>query len=51
MAFGGGGGGFMGPTIQKPGKSVETAGPIGNKYCTYNTGESGNGQRLNKLAP
>ena len=51
-AFGaGGGGGFRGSTIQKSGKSGETAGPNGNKYCTYNTGESGNGQRLNKLAP
>ena len=51
-AFGGGGGGGLGgSTIQKPGKSGETAGPIGNKYCTYNTGESGNGQMLNKLAP
>ena len=34
-----GGGGFRGSTTQKPGKSGETAGPIGNKYCTYNTGE------------
>ena len=45
------GGGVRGSTIQKPGKSGETAGPIGNKYSTYNAGESGNGQRLNKLAP
>ena len=45
------GGGVRGLTNEKPGKSVETAGPIGNKYCIYNAGESGNGHRLNKLAP
>ena len=44
-------GGFRGSTIQKPGKCGQTAGPIGNKFCTYNAGESGNGHRLNKLAP
>ena len=46
----GGGGGFRGSTIQKPGK-CQTAGPIGNTFCTYNAGASGNGHRLNKLAP
>ena len=40
----------MGSTIQKPGKCVQTAGPIGNTFCTYNAGESGNGHWLNKLA-
>ena len=44
-------GGFIGSTIQKPGKCGQTAGPIWNKFCTYNAGESGNGHRLNKLAP
>ena len=44
-------GGFRGSTIQKPGKCGQTAGTIGNKCCTYNAGESGNGHRLNKLAP
>ena len=44
-------GGFRGSTIQKPGKCGQTAGPIGNKFCTYNAGESGNGHMLNKLAP
>ena len=44
-------GGFSGSTIKKPGKCGQTAGPIGNKCCPYNAGESGNGQRLNKLAP
>ena len=44
-------GGFRGSTIQKPGKCDQTAGPIGNTFCTYNAGESGNGHRLNKLAP
>ena len=42
-------GGFRGSTIQKPGKCGQTAGPIGNKFCTYNAGESGKGHRLNKL--
>ena len=41
----------MGTTIQNTGKCGQTAGPIGNKFCTYNADESGNGQRLNKLAP
>ena len=45
------GGGFRGSTIQKPVKCGQTAGPVGNKFCTYNAGESGNGHRLNKLAP
>ena len=40
-----------GSTIKKHGKCGKTAGPIGNKFCTYNAGESGNGHRLNKLAP
>ena len=44
-------GGFRGSAIQKPGKCGQTAGPIANKCCTYNAGESGNGHRLNKLAP
>ena len=44
-------GGFMGSTIQKTGNFGQTAGPIGNKFCTYNADESGNGHRLNKLAP
>ena len=41
----------MGSTIQKSGKFGKTAGPIGNQFCTYNADESGNGHRLNKLAP
>ena len=44
-------GGFRGSTIQKPGKCGQPAGPIENKFCTYNAGESGNGHRLRKLAP
>ena len=44
-------GGFRGSTMQKTGKCGQTAGPIGNQICTYNAGESGNGHRLNKLAP
>ena len=43
-------GGFSGSTIQKPRKCGQTPGPIGNKFFTYNAGESGNGQRLNKFA-
>ncbi len=35
-------GGFMGLTIQKTGKFGQTAGPIGNQFCTYNADESGN---------
>ena len=27
-------------------KCGQTAGPIGNKFCTYNAGESGNGNRF-----
>ena len=42
---------FMGSTIQKTGKCGQTAGPIGTHFCTYNADESGNGHRLNKLAP
>ena len=41
-------GGFRGSTIQKPGKCGQTAGPIGNTFCTYNADESGNGHMLNK---
>ena len=41
----------MGSTIQKTGKCGQTAGPIGNQFCTYNPCESGNGHGLNKLAP
>ena len=44
-------GGSRGSTIQKPGKCGQTAGPIGNTFCKNNAGESGNGHRLNKLAP
>ena len=44
-------GGSRGSTIQKPGKCGHTAGPIGNKFYTYNAGESWNGHKLNKLAP
>ncbi len=44
-------GGFMGSTFQKTGKFGQTAGPIGNQCCTYNADESGNGHRMNKLAP
>ena len=33
----------MGSTIQKTGKVGQTAGPIGNQFCTYNADESGNG--------
>ena len=35
-------GGFRGSTIQKPGKCGQMAVPIGNTFCTYNAGESGN---------
>ena len=44
-------GGFMGSTIQKTGKCGQTARPIGTQFCTCNADESGNGHRLNKLAP
>ena len=43
--------GFRGSTIPKTGKCGQTAGPVGNKCCTYNADESGNGHRLTKLAP
>ena len=46
-----GGGGFRRSTIQKSGKCGQRAGPIGNKLCTYNAGESVNGHRFNKLVP
>ena len=44
-------GGFMGSTIQKTGKCGQTVGPIVTQFCTYSADESGNGHRLNKLAP
>ena len=44
-------GGFMGSTIQKTGKCGQTVGPIGTQFCTYSADESGNGHRLDKLAP
>ena len=47
--MGGGGGGFRGSTMQKTGKCGQTAGPIWNKICTYNAGESGNGHRLDTI--
>ena len=37
--------------IEKPGKCGQTAEPIGDTFCPYNAGESGDGHRLNKLAP
>ena len=37
-----GGGGFRGSTIRKTGKCGQTAGWIGNNFCTYNADESGN---------
>ena len=43
-------GGFSGSTIQKPGEFGQTAGSIGNTFCTYNACGCGNGHRLNKLA-
>ena len=39
------GGVLGGSTILKPGKCDQTAGPIGNTFCTYNAGESRNGHR------
>ena len=46
-------GGFMGSTIQNTGKCGQTAGPIGNKFCTckmqINLGM--NGHRLDKHGP
>ena len=44
-------GDFIGSTIEKTGKFGQTAGPIGNQFCTCNADESGNGHRFNKLAP
>ena len=38
-------------TIQKSGKCVQTTGPIGNLFCTYNADESENGHGLNNWAP
>ena len=43
--------GVRGSIIQNTGKCGQTAGPFGNKLCTYNADESGNGHRLNTLAP
>ena len=37
--------------IQNTEKCGQTAGPIGNKFCTYNADESGNGHRMNKIGP
>ena len=37
--------------FKRLGNCGQTAGWIGNQFCTYNADESGNGQRLNKLAP
>ena len=37
--------------FKRLGNCGQTAGRIGNQFCTYNPDESGNGQRLNKLAP
>ena len=37
--------------FKRLGNCGQTAGRIGNTFCTYNADESGNGQRLNKLAP
>ena len=43
--------GFRGSTIQKTGKCGQIAGPIGNKFCTYNADESGNEHRLEQIGP
>ena len=37
--------------FKRLGNCGQTAGWIGNQFYTYNADESGNGQRLNKLAP
>ena len=37
--------------FKRLGNCGQTAGRIGNQFCTYNAYESGNGQMLNKLAP
>ena len=37
--------------FKRLGNCGQMAGWIGNQFCTYNADESGNGQRLNKLAP
>ena len=37
--------------FKRLGNCGQTAGRVGNQLCTYNAGEFGNGQRLNKLAP
>ena len=37
--------------FKRLGNCGQTAGRIGNQFCTYNADESGNGQRFNKLAP
>ena len=34
-----------------PGRYGQTAGPIGNKCCKYNAGESGNGQQVEQIGP
>ena len=47
-----GGGGVRGSTIQNSGKCGQTAGPIGNKMCTYNADESGNGHsQVEQIGP
>ena len=38
---------FRGSTMQKTGKCGQMAGPIGNKFCTYNADESRYGHMLN----
>ncbi len=47
MPHGGMGGGVN--NIQKPGKCGQTAGPIGNTFCTSNAGETRNGHMLNTM--
>ena len=42
---------FRGSTVRLTGKCGKTAGPIENKFCTYNADESRNGHMFNKLAP
>ena len=37
--------------FKRLGNCGQTAGRIGNQFCTYNADESGHGQRLNNLAP
>ena len=37
--------------FKRLGNCGQTAGRVGNQFCTYNADESANVQRLNKLAP